>query len=41
MPATVAASKGKSYRLLTPRIGEPVLLADPLQHFTQWWKGLK
>jgi L-ascorbate metabolism protein UlaG (beta-lactamase superfamily) len=37
----VAASKGKRYRLLTPRIGEPVYLADPLQNFTQWWKGMK
>jgi L-ascorbate metabolism protein UlaG (beta-lactamase superfamily) len=37
----VAASKGKPYRLLTPRIGEPVVLGDPRQQFTQWWKGLE
>jgi L-ascorbate metabolism protein UlaG (beta-lactamase superfamily) len=37
----VAASKGKRYRLLTPRIGEPVFLADPLQNFAHWWKGLE
>ncbi|CAN7324638.1 MBL fold metallo-hydrolase [Massilia sp. LjRoot122] len=37
----LAASKGKRYRLLTPRIGEPVLLADPLQTFPYWWKGLE
>ncbi|MFT5533568.1 MAG: L-ascorbate metabolism protein UlaG (beta-lactamase superfamily) [Burkholderiaceae bacterium] len=37
----VAASKGKSYRLLTPLIGEPVRLHDPDQTFTLWWKGLE
>ncbi|MDY7575163.1 MBL fold metallo-hydrolase [Actimicrobium sp. CCI2.3] len=37
----LAASKGKSYRLLTPRIGEPVHLQDRDQAFTLWWKGLK
>lgn len=37
----VAASEGKRYRLLTPRIGEPVVLADPDQNFTHWWKGLE
>ena len=37
----VEASKGKSYRLLTPRIGEPVNLGDPQQSFAHWWKGLE
>lgn len=37
----VKASKGKSYRLLTPRIGEPVYLSDPAQSFMHWWKGLE
>ena len=37
----VAASKGKRYRLLTPRIGEPIHMNDPQQSFTLWWKGLK
>lgn len=36
----VAASEGKRYRLLTPRIGEPVRLDDPQQSFTHWWKGI-
>ena len=37
----VEASKGKSYRLLTPRIGEPIRLNDPQQSFAHWWKGLE
>lgn len=37
----VAASKGKGYRLLTPRIGEPINLDDPRQTFAHWWKGIK
>lgn len=37
----VAASQGKRYRLLTPRIGEPIFLAEPDQPFTHWWKGLE
>lgn len=37
----VEAGKGKRYRLLTPRIGEPVYLDDPQQAFTHWWKGLE
>jgi L-ascorbate metabolism protein UlaG (beta-lactamase superfamily) len=36
----LAASEGKRYRLLTPRIGEPVHLADSEQSFTHWWKGI-
>ncbi|KQQ97547.1 MBL fold metallo-hydrolase [Massilia sp. Leaf139] len=35
------ASKGKPYRLLTPRIGEPVYLSDPQQAFSYWWRGLE
>jgi len=37
----LAASKGKSYRLLTPLIGEPIQLQNPDQAFTLWWKGIK
>lgn len=36
----LAASKGKNYRLLTPRIGEPVRLDDSQQAFTHWWRGI-
>ncbi len=36
-----AASKGKSYKLLTPRIGEPIYMGNPNQSFTLWWKGLE
>jgi L-ascorbate metabolism protein UlaG (beta-lactamase superfamily) len=32
-----AASKGKPFRLLTPMIGEPVLLAEKEQAFSSWW----
>jgi L-ascorbate metabolism protein UlaG (beta-lactamase superfamily) len=34
------ASRGKSYRLLTPKIGEPVKLDDPQQRFPPWWEGI-
>ncbi len=35
----VAASKGRSFDLLTPMIGEPVGLADPQpEKFGTWWK---
>lgn len=34
----VVASKGKRYKLLTPRIGEPVDLANQEQHFDYWWR---
>ena len=37
----VAASKGKQYQLVTPRIGEPVRLDAPPQSYTYWWRGLK
>jgi hypothetical protein len=30
------ASQDKSYRLLTPRIGEPVALKDTFSHFLSW-----
>lgn len=33
-----AASRDKPYRLLTPRIGEAVSLADERQSFPRWWK---
>lgn len=32
------ASQGKHYRLLTPRLGEPVLAADDAQVFRAWWE---
>lgn len=31
-----AASTGKPYQLLTPKVGEPVWLADG-QRFPRWW----
>lgn len=31
------ASRNKTYRLLTPMQGEPVMLGDPGQPFTLWW----
>jgi L-ascorbate metabolism protein UlaG (beta-lactamase superfamily) len=37
----LTASKGKSYRLLTPLIGEPIQLQNPDQAFTLWWKGIE
>ena len=37
----VAAAQGKRYRLVTPRIGEPVNLDDPQQSFTYWWREVK
>lgn len=36
-----AASRNKPYALFTPKIGEPVAVADPRQQFTQWWKGIE
>jgi L-ascorbate metabolism protein UlaG (beta-lactamase superfamily) len=36
----VAAANGKSYRLLTPRIGEPVRVAVH-QDFAPWWRGME
>lgn len=37
----VSASKGKAFRLLTPKIGEPVILGDRAQRFSPWWEGLQ
>jgi L-ascorbate metabolism protein UlaG (beta-lactamase superfamily) len=33
------ASRGKSYRLLTPRIGEPVAPGETASHFLGWWEA--
>jgi L-ascorbate metabolism protein UlaG (beta-lactamase superfamily) len=33
------ASQDKSYRLLTPRIGEPAALDDTPSHFLNWWEA--
>jgi L-ascorbate metabolism protein UlaG (beta-lactamase superfamily) len=33
------ASEGKSYRLSTPRIGEPLDLRGEGQQFSRWWVG--
>lgn len=35
-----AAGQGKSYRLLTPVIGEVVELDNDQQKFSRWWEGL-
>jgi L-ascorbate metabolism protein UlaG (beta-lactamase superfamily) len=35
-----AASEGRSYRLLTPMIGSPILLDDRQQRFSRWWEDL-
>ena len=37
---TVAASRGKDFRLLTPKIGEPVRLDGGPQQFARWWEGV-
>jgi L-ascorbate metabolism protein UlaG (beta-lactamase superfamily) len=37
----VEAAKDKPFRLLTPKIGEPVWLDGTEQSFTRWWEGLK
>ncbi len=36
-----AASEGRSYRLLTPMIGSPVVLDDQQQRFSRWWEDLQ
>lgn len=36
-----AAGQNKSYRLLTPLIGEPVELQNQQQRFSPWWKQIK
>jgi len=33
-----AASEGRSYRLLTPMIGSPMVLDDQQQRFSRWWE---
>ena len=35
-----AASEGRSYRLLTPMIGSPIVLDDRQQRFSRWWEDL-
>jgi len=35
-----AASQGKSYRLATPMIGEPLGLDEHDQHFSRWWQPM-
>lgn len=40
MKRLTEASRDKSYRLLSPTIGEPVLLNDKTQQFSQWWEQL-
>lgn len=37
----VAASEGKPYALLTPRLGEPVLLGEAKHPFVYWWRDVK
>ena len=32
------ASRRQDYRLLTPMLGEPVILSEPDQPFTAWWQ---
>jgi len=34
----VKAGEGRDYRLVTPRIGEPVRLAEREQTFSHWWE---
>lgn len=35
------ASADKSYQLLTPRIGEPIRLADDTPAFSRWWESVQ
>ncbi|WP_153112087.1 MBL fold metallo-hydrolase [Propionivibrio limicola] len=35
------ASKSKSYRLATPRIGEPLRVGDSGQRFADWWQDVR
>lgn len=35
-----AATEGRNYRLLTPRIGEPIKLAHEDQRFPRWWERI-
>jgi L-ascorbate metabolism protein UlaG (beta-lactamase superfamily) len=36
----VQASQANGVRLLTPRIGEPIILDDQTRSFTKWWEGV-
>lgn len=36
----VAASRGRPYRLLTPRIGEPIRMDEANLSFSYWWRGI-
>jgi L-ascorbate metabolism protein UlaG (beta-lactamase superfamily) len=35
------ASKGRDFRLLTPVIGQVVVLKEPTQEFVEWWTSVK
>ena len=35
-----SASEGKSYRLATPMIGEPLRVGDSGQRFARWWQDV-
>ncbi|CAK7042104.1 MAG: putative protein [Desulfovibrio sp.] len=37
----VEASRNRPFRLLTPKIGEPILLDDQEQQFSSWWQGIQ
>jgi L-ascorbate metabolism protein UlaG (beta-lactamase superfamily) len=37
----VAASEAKPFRLLTPRIGDPVRIGNESQRFAYWWETLE
>lgn len=34
------ASRGRAYRLLTPKLGEPVRMDDAGQRFERWWEDM-
>lgn len=36
----VSASRNRKFHLLTPRIGEPVYMADSLPTFPRWWENI-
>jgi L-ascorbate metabolism protein UlaG (beta-lactamase superfamily) len=36
-----AASEGKTFRLVTPMIGQPVLLDRPVRTFARWWEHVE
>ncbi|XPS82320.1 uncharacterized protein Dvar_03380 [Desulfosarcina variabilis str. Montpellier] len=35
------ASQDKSYQLLTPKIGEPVMQGDTFSQFYSWWTDIR